>query len=496
MELKILIKNTSLLMSTKVAQFFAGILRSKISAIYLGTGGVGIFSQLTFLSEKMSLFTTLSMSEAVVKQIAENSNKAEVKEFVCSSLKVYITLVFSFMFVSIALLYFFSEKLTSYVFGDIKYLQYFYIALFSFPLLLLNSIPFSILKGFKNIKAISRARLGIIAVNTILFIPLVIIYKLRGAVIFVPLSYLVTLSFNYLYTRNAYLKRLNIGIVEILKSPFNNAFIKEMIIFSSFGLIVNFWIIISEFICRSIVVTQIGIDSIGLYSPIIAWAGLFTGFLLPTFNTYLFPRFCEAKSKKEVSGILNDSIRLGTLLLFPLLFLGIPYRNIFIRLLYSNEFIDAAKYLPFHFLGVAFFVWWFSFTQSMTPTGYIKQHGFISILFYTLGIMIVYFLVPKFGLYGYMLKYIVSPFIFFFVYYFFLKQKHDFRFENKNLILMIYLLLGASCMIIIDAFNNGFASINYYISPILLALTFIFLTKNEKTFILTEVKHIYGKIIK
>jgi len=494
MELKKLVENTSFLMSTRVVQFLAGILRAKISAIYLGTVGVGVFTQLSFLAEKMSLFTTLSMSDAVVKQIAENANKNSVKEFVCSSLKGYATLVFSFMLASMGLLFLFSRGLTYFVFGDIKYLQYFYVALISFPLLLFNSIPFAILKGFKNIKAISRARIYIIIANTSIFIPLVIAYQLKGAAIFVPFSYLITFSINYMFVREAHLKKLNIRAIDIFRSPYNRAFIKEMIVFSGFGLIVNLWIIISEFICRSIVINSLGVDSIGLYSPIIAWAGLFTGFLLPTFNTYLFPRFCETTSKIEVTGILNDAIRLGTILLLPLLFIGIPYRYIFIRLLYSSEFVNAGDYLPYHFIGVAFFVWWYTFTQSMTPIGYIKQHGVISILFYSLGILVVFTLVPKIGLYGYMMKHIASPVVFFFVYYFFLMNKQDFSFERKNIYLMIYLLSVSSLMIVIESFSGGFASINYYISPVFLAFSFFLLTENEKKFIVSRVKKIYGKI--
>jgi len=59
MELKKLVKNTSYLVSTKVAQFFAGIVRSKINAVLLGTVGVGIVNQLTFLGSKMGQFTMI-----------------------------------------------------------------------------------------------------------------------------------------------------------------------------------------------------------------------------------------------------------------------------------------------------------------------------------------------------------------------------------------------------------------------------------------------------
>ena len=106
-----------------------------------------------FLSGKMAQFTMLSMSEAVAKQIAENMNTSRERELICSSLKSYIILVFSFMLLSVTLSIIFSKQLTLYVLGDQKYLSYFYLGLFSFPILILDSIPFAVLKGLNKIIA-------------------------------------------------------------------------------------------------------------------------------------------------------------------------------------------------------------------------------------------------------------------------------------------------------------------------------------------------------
>ena len=58
----------------------------------------------------MTQFTTLGMSEAVVKQIAESSSNENIKELVSASLKSYITLVLSFMVITILFFALFSHK--------------------------------------------------------------------------------------------------------------------------------------------------------------------------------------------------------------------------------------------------------------------------------------------------------------------------------------------------------------------------------------------------
>ena len=153
-------------------------------------------------------------------------------------------------------------------------------------------------------------------------------------------------------------------------------------------------LLFSDTLTRSIVVTQLGINKLGVYSPVITWAGLFTGFILPSIGTYLYPRFGEAKSNYEVIGVLNDAIRFVTLMMIPFLLLSIPIRFQIIPLFYSKQFITAGDYLPWHFLGTLFYLWMYVFTQAMTPTGRIKMQGILVIIMCIVDLSTVYFLVP------------------------------------------------------------------------------------------------------
>lgn len=483
MEFKQLLKNTSVLAGTRVVQFLTGLVRTKLIALFLGTLGTGIVSQLTFVTQKMSQFTLLSMSEGVVKQIAENKDSEESVSLINSIFKAYFILLGSFLLLSSISLFIFSESLTIYVFGDSAYLSYFYIGLFSFPILVLDSIPFSILKAFKDVKGIAKARIIIVVINLAFAVPLIWQYKISGAIIYVPISYFVNLSINYFFARKKYFKDLGIGLHSILISEINKGFIKELLLFSTFGLTVGVLSIVSEFTCRSIVVSKLGVDSIGLYSPIVMWASMITGFILPAFSTYLYPRFCELKNENEISGLLNDALRLGTFAIFPLLMIGIPFKDFFISLFYSKEFLGATLYLPYHFLGVVFYVWWYVFSQSMTPTGRIKQHGVFMSLYLCIDIIITYLFVNEVGLWGWMLKHIVSPIIFFCVYFYYAKIYMAFKLKSDNLILMSYLLIASLVLIFIDVFLTGYNYINFVIGPFFILSIYPFLNKAEKYFL-------------
>lgn len=483
MEFNKLLKNTSLLAGTRLLQFITGLVRIKLIAYYLGTLGTGLVDQLNFVTQKMSQFTLLSMSEALVKQISENKDSSESKQLINSAYKAYFILVGTFMFISCTILYLFSEYLTIYVFGEVSYISYFYIGLFSFPLLVLDSIPFSILKAFKDVKEIAKARTIIVIINLLIALPLILIFKLEGAIAFIPLSYLINLLINFFFAKNKYFNKLNINLKSIMRAKMNSSFLKELLVFSTFGITVGVFATFSELFCRSIVVSKLGIESIGLYSPIIMWAGVVTGFLLPSFSTYLYPRFCELKTNKEISGLLNDGLRLGTMAIIPLIFIGIPFCDLFISLFYTDDFLGASKFLPYHFLGVIFYVWYYVFTQAMTPTGRIKQHGILMFLYLSLDILVTYLFVNEYGLYGWMLKHLISPFIFFWIYYFYAKKYMGLILDMNTLFIMIYLFSGSIIITLINLLSIDGRDINYLVGPLFLLMSILLLNKNEQIFL-------------
>ena len=162
MELKILFKNTSYLLITRIVKFAVGFIRAKLIAIFLGTYGTGIIAQLTQMTEAMARFTVSGMNDGLVKEIAESDKEEETLNKNLLSYKViyynYINSINICYYYSL----FFSKQFTIYFFGDIKYFSYFLIGLVSFPIFDINGISFAILKSFKQIKYIARSELIVI----------------------------------------------------------------------------------------------------------------------------------------------------------------------------------------------------------------------------------------------------------------------------------------------------------------------------------------------
>ena len=403
-------------------------------------------------------------------------------------IKSYITIISIVLIFVIIIALLFSKQITIYFFGDSQYFVFFLIGLVSFPILNINGVSFAILKSFKQIKYLARSELIVIIINILIFIPLVFLWRLMGAVIYITFAYITTLVVNHYYAQNIILRKINISLKDILKAKINKNVIKELFIFAGYGLTAGVALIFTDTVTRSIVVTKLGISQIGIYSPVFIWTSLFAGLIMPSIATYLYPRFCECKSDFELIGIMNDSLRFVTLLMIPFILLSIPIRFQLIPLFYSDKFKSSGNYLPWHFIGTLFYMWMYVFDQAMKPTGRIKMGGIIIIIMCILDFAVVYFLVPKIGLYGYMLKFLISPILVFVFYYLYWKNIIHFKLEMKNIGIMIYLISSFILLLSTEKYITSNYKINFLLGLSLTGLSFLMLNKSEKDFIINRLR--------
>jgi O-antigen/teichoic acid export membrane protein len=488
MELKILFKNTVYLVATRVVKFAVGFIRAKMVAIFLGTLGAGIIVQLDQLTQALTQFSMLCMNDGLVKEIAESDkDESGFKQKLAGLIKSYIIMVTLILVLVFAISLYFSRAITVYFLGDIKYYGYFIIGLVSFPVLVINSISFAILKSFKQIKYIARSELIVLIINILIFIPMIYFWGLTGAVIYIILSLFILFIVNQYYAQKIVLSVIKISLKDIIKAKISRKAINELFVFAGYGLTAGMAATLAEIVTRSIVVTKLGINQIGIYSPVIIWSSLFTGFILPSIGTYLYPRYCECKSDIELTGVINDSLRFVTLLMIPILLISIPIRYQIITIFYSKDFTTAGNYLPWHFLGTLFFLWMYVLLQAMKPTGRIRTEGIVTILGCVLDLAIVYYLVSKIGLYGFMLKFLVSPIIIFVYYIYYWKKQIHFKLEIRNLLIMGYAVLSTIFLILIEQFAISNFKINFVIGALFMGVAFLILDKTEQNYIIKKI---------
>ncbi len=301
MEIKTLAKNTAILASPKILNFFVGLIRTKFIAIFLGVTGIGIIDQLINTINKIRILSLSFLPDGMVKLIAQQNSEEINLGKIASIIKTYFMMVIPLAIFMTIFGYIFADEITVYIFGNIEYKIYFLIGFTAFPITLFSASFRSFLKAYKEIKSFAIAEILIISINLILFIPLVYYYKIMGGVIYATLSFFVTFFVILFMVRKNVFKKHNIQFSAIMNAAFEKKYFKELLAFISVGVVAGTFRIFEIITVRAIVVNELGIDKLGVYSPITKWGSLFVGFILPSIYTYLYPRLSEVKGNAEIT---------------------------------------------------------------------------------------------------------------------------------------------------------------------------------------------------
>jgi hypothetical protein len=87
-----------------------------------------------------------------------------------------------------------------------------------------------------------------------------------------------------------------------------------------------------------------------------------------------------------------------------------------------------------------------------------------------------------------MLKFTLSPIVFFAVYFMYFKYEIHFKIEKKNILLMVYLLFSFIITMAIEKYLLFNYKINFIIAIGLTGISFLMLEQSEKIYILKRIK--------
>ncbi|MBZ0183576.1 MAG: oligosaccharide flippase family protein [Melioribacteraceae bacterium] len=484
-------KNISILALPKVAKFIVGIVNAKVVALLLGPLGSGIINQLQVNLQNIANFSKAGFGDGVVKLIAENKAKNELAE-IREILYTYFLLVsFTTLIVFITGIIL-KEEVSVFIFGDASFSNYFLVAFFSLPVIILSSSSFLVLKSFKEIKYLAKSEFISVIASLLLLFPLLYFLNEFGAVLYVTLGYFVSfLAYQY-FARYKVLQNYGITIYSIKNAKFNRKYFNILLSFAGATLLIIGITTFTEVYSRTLVVTNLSISSIGIYSPILKWEALFTGFILPSMTTYLYPRISESKTNSEIVSIVNDTFRIMTFGTTIFVIMVIASRKLIIPLFYTDEYLDAIEYIPYHFFGLLLTVWYKCFKQTFAPTGRLKQLVWFEMFNNVLIIGLLWYFIPIYGLWGWLLRFTVAPLVLFLFYTSYSRKAFEFHFNKENISLLIYSILSIASIISLIILDLSDFTI-YLVSSIFLLGFYFHLTLSERKFILNKISAFVGK---
>ncbi len=379
-----------------------GLFRSKLVAVLLGPGGVGILSNIgiynAFVSTAGTAFAGQGLTRAIAAARAERRDE-RVDWLIRYGFLVPPAVGLLIQMVTLVL----AAQVSGLVMGDTQYAPLIAISAFAIPLTLLGASYSGVLQGFVRIGSLAKVSIATTFVSLIATVALIFAFGLTGAVAAASIVALLQLGIFFLrepwVVRGRHWRR-RLGLDRLALRP--------VIQLGLAGVVISIVSTLVTLLIRSDIVRVLGIEQNGIYQPVAAISDTYLEVLIASTSVYLFPRLTGLLSvgrRIEASDEVGQGLRLILAITVPLLLLAIAFGEPIVVLLYSDRFRAAADPLAIQMAGCVLKVVTWTAAAALLPLGYYRAWLLISLSQLAIKLVGTYLLLPPMGLHGVAIAY-------------------------------------------------------------------------------------------
>tara|TARA_R110001583_G_scaffold107620_1_gene256227 strand:- start:11347 stop:12822 length:1476 start_codon:yes stop_codon:yes gene_type:complete len=447
-----IIKATSLFGGVQVFNIIISIIRSKIIAILLGPGGMGIAGLFSSTLNLMSTLTNFGLKTSAVRDIAaahETGNQGRIRQ----TSSIFKRLVWATGSLGALLTLIFSKVLSNLTFGNNDYTIAF---MWLSCTLLFNQLANGqnvLLQGTRKLNFLAKANMIGSVIGLIVTVPLYYYYGINGIVPAIILTSIFSLLISFYFSNKLNIKKVDVTQREIFSE--GKIMLKMGFMLSLSGLISMG----ESYIVRIYISNTGGIQDVGLYNAGFAIIGTYVGLIFAAMGTDYYPRLSGvAHDNPKATLLINQQAEIGTLILAPILTVFLIFINWVIIILYSTKFVGVNGMVHWAALGMYFKV------VSWTIAFILLAKGASKVFFWSELASSVYMLILNilgykyFGLDGLGISFLISYILVLLQVYFIAHYKYNFTFNKQFYkIFIIQFTLGLICLIIIKLISVPWA---------------------------------------
>jgi enterobacterial common antigen flippase len=340
------LKSTSIIGGSTVIVMLIRMLRTKVLAILLGPGGIGLEAIYDSVVSLSRTATDLGISSSGVRQIASAMGSG--------SQPVIATTVFTLRRICLVLgilgataLFFARESVSHLAFGNADHASD--IGLLSVILLFgaLSGGQGALLQGMRRIGDLAKMNMFGTLAGAVLSIPIVYLWGRAGIPLYMVLAAGVGVVVSWSYARRVQIERVTIPFHQIAREA--SSLLKLGVVFLSSGLMTTG----ALFLLRVFVTRQEGVYGVGQFQAANALAMVYVGFVLQAMGTDFYPRLTAvAHDNRRCNQLVNEQAEISILLALPGVLATLALAPWVIQIFYSSKFDKAAEILCWQVAGV------------------------------------------------------------------------------------------------------------------------------------------------
>lgn len=389
-----ILRSSALMGGSQATNQVLGLIRIKLVAILLGPAGVGIVGLYTSAMAMLASVTDLGLQRSAVRSIA-HANGSEDPAAMMRSVRMlrrlcWATGIFGWL-VAAAL----ALPLSRMMFQNSDHALALAVLGASLLLNAINGGQVALLRGLSRIGDIARIQVTAGFVNTVSTLVLYAWLRERGIVPVLLMNAAVSLAISAWFVRRIEVPEGRMSWQEALAEA------RPML---TLGLALMTSLVLAnllEFVTRSLISTQYGLDAAGIYQAAWSMSGMFAGFVLTAMGTDFYPRLTAViEDRAAAAREIDQQTEIGLLLALPGLLVTLALAKWIVWALYSAKFAPAADLLIWMVLGVFGRVlsWPMSYVQLALNSG--KWYVATEAAFIVIQGSLVLLLVPRIGALG------------------------------------------------------------------------------------------------
>ena len=331
--------------------------RNKAFALLLGPVGIGLSGTYLTVTGFIGGVTGLGLGASGVRQIAEaagSGDEGKLARTVIALRRASLLSGVVGMVVALAL----CIPLSYATFGDGS--RSGDLALMSLTLLCggISAGQIALLQGLRRLADMGKAQVAGAFVGSVLGVLLVYFFRERGIVLFLIANSLATVFFSYWYAGKVPVQSVSLTWREsYLESrglmTLGLAFVIQNLLLGS-----------SAYLSRIIIIQQMGLGAVGLYTATWTLSSYYVGIVLRAMGTDFYPRLTAASNDhRTMIRLVNEQTEMGLLIAVPGILAILTLAPWALHLLYSGAFVAGAGIIRWQVLGV--FVQVFSWPASI-----------------------------------------------------------------------------------------------------------------------------------
>lgn len=335
-----------------------GIIRNKITAYILGPSGIGLINIYNKVTSLISQATNLGISFSAVKHVAELSDSADSqqRDRLIDTVRMWCIMTAMLGLLAGMLL---SPWISRWTFSNYDYTQSFFLLSTVVAMMAVTGGEVAILKGLKQLKKVALISIFAALGTLLVCVPIYYLMGVNGIVSALVISNAVVLAIHIYYSSKVAPWRKTIATLRSVKSGIPMAQLGIAYVIA--GVIGQG----ADFLISTFILKHGDLGSVGLYN---------TGFFLITYVGSLlftaveadfFPRLSAlVNNTKKMNVAINQQIEVCVLLISPCVILEVIAMPLIIRLLYTEQFAEAAP--------MAIYAIFYLFFKAMTlPAAYL-----------------------------------------------------------------------------------------------------------------------------